>query len=134
MLFRSLLPLLVVSIILAAPQGVLTVAWIRTALMGCFAALFLVAVRGVLKVKMRLLLAALRPALSATLGVLIGTGGVRLAWSAPELAPLLVASVAGGLGAVAVLRALDPATFSELRAMVPRRGGPRGPGPTVTPG
>ncbi len=124
------LPLLIVSIILAAPQGVLTVAWIRTGVMGCAAVLFLVAVRRVLKVEMRLRLAALRPALSATVGVLLGSGGVRLAWSTPELAPLIVASVAGGVGAVALLRALDPHTFSELRAMVPARTRRRGRGPS----
>lgn len=127
-----LLPLLVVAIVLAAPVGVLTVAWIRTAEVACFAALFLVAVRRVLKVPMRRLLAALRPALSAAVGVLLGSGGVRLAWSALELAPLIVATVAGGVGGVAALRALDPVTFSELRALVALRSRRRVHGPTAT--
>ncbi len=113
-----LVPLLIVTIILAAPQGVLTIAWIRVGVTGCFAALFLIAVHREIKVGLRPLLRALRPGLAAAGGVVLASGGVRVGWGAEGLGPLVVAAVSGAIGAVAALRVLDAPMFSLLRDMI----------------
>ena len=112
-----LIPLLIAAIVIGAPQGVLTVAWIRAGVTGCFALLFLIAVRHELKIGLRPLLRALRPGLAAAGGVLVASGGIRLAWTTQGLGPLIVATVCGGVAAVAALRLLDAPTFAILREM-----------------
>jgi PST family polysaccharide transporter len=119
------LPLLIVGVIVSAPAGILVVAWVRTAGMVLFAAMFLYSVKMELGVGLGDLVGALRPALCAAAGVGLGAGVVRLAWNGLSVGPLAVAAVAGLLGGLAALRGLAPGAYRDVRALVGVRSRPR---------
>jgi PST family polysaccharide transporter len=119
------LPLLIAAVILAAPSGILAVAWARVGGMVLFAALFLGQVKRVIDVDFGELLVAIRPGALTALGVGIGAGAVRLAWPALSVGPLLAATAAGAIGGALVLRWAAPAVFesvvSQLEGLRSRR-------------
>jgi PST family polysaccharide transporter len=115
-----LLPLLIGAMIAAAPGGVLVVAWVRAAITMLFVALFLAAVARELKVKLRDVLAAVRPAVTAAGGVVAGAGAVRLALPGAGVSLLVVGAIAGAVAGVLALRILDAATFNDVLRMLPR--------------
>jgi O-antigen/teichoic acid export membrane protein len=108
------LPLLIAAVILAAPNGILAVAWARVGGMALFAALFLRQVKRVIDVGLGDLLVAIRPAVLTALGVGIGAGAVRLAWPALSIGPLLASTAAGAVGGALMLRWAAPAVFGSL--------------------
>ena len=90
------LPILVASIVLVAPAGIVTVAWARagfTALLGTVQIGFVLHAVGS---DVPELLRALRPALVTAAGVMVGAGAVALAFDGSDLAELLVGVAAGG--------------------------------------
>jgi lipopolysaccharide exporter len=123
------MPLAVGAMILAAPYGIVAVAWVRVATVTFQTTLLLILVSRELRTTPRLFFAAAGPAAAAVLGVVLGAGVVRIAW--PDLAagPLVAGTAAGSMGAVLALRLLAPGTFHELRSLLAslarrlRRGG-----------
>jgi lipopolysaccharide exporter len=120
-----LLPLLIVAMIAAAPGGLLVVAWVRAGISALFVALFLAAVRRELKVRMREILAAVRPAVTAAGGVAAGAGAVRLALPTAGVSLLVLGAIVGGVVGLVALRTLDSATFDDVLRMLPRSVRPR---------
>lgn len=108
------LPLLIGAMILAAPSGILAVAWVRAAGMLLFAALFLWQVRRVIGVGRRELVVALRPAAVCAVAVAAGGGAVRLAWPSLSVAPLIAGTVAAGVAGALALRWSSPDLYNEL--------------------
>lgn len=127
------LPLMVAVILLAAPHGIVWVAW-AVAAQSLFHTLWTSAVVSrAFGLRARELLGAIRPGLAAGAGAALGAGAMRMIWPEPALGPLL----AGGLAAMALslvfLRVLAPSTFAELvrlagearrRVFPPRSGEP----------
>jgi hypothetical protein len=113
------LPLLIAAIILAAPSGILTVAWVRAAGMALFAVLFLAQVKRVIEgMRYRDLVIALWPGAVTGVGVGVGTGLARLALPGLSVGPLMVGVVAGGLSGAISLRASAPDIYREVSGRV----------------
>lgn len=128
------IPLLVVAMVAAVPGGIVGVAWARTAIgaVNCLAITWLVA--RTLRLPLRELLMTLWPGFAATLGVLVGAGGVRLLLPAADALPLVLATAAGAIGALVAVKLLAPDVIGELRGLLGRRpGGPSVPPPRARP-
>jgi PST family polysaccharide transporter len=120
------IPAVIAACLIAAPAGLLAVAWGMVAANVLFTAMLCWAVMRELKLGLGRLLWICAPALVAAAGVLAGTGAVRLAWPQPSLPALLAATAAGSLGAVLALRALAPGTYRDVVCQargLRRRGG-----------
>lgn len=117
------LPIFVTAIIFVAQAGIVAVAWSRVAMR----LLFGVAVVGIaarsLGIQPLKLARSLGPGIAAALGVAAAAGGVRLAWPDDSLGPLIAGGLAAALGGVIFLRALAPATFRDVRALISARRG-----------
>jgi O-antigen/teichoic acid export membrane protein len=113
------LPLLITAMILAAPSGILAVAWVRAAGMALFAVLFLWQVKRVI-VGMRYseLAVALWPAAVTGTGVGVGAGLARLALPGLSVGPLAVGTVAAALCGAIALRASAPDIYRELSGRI----------------
>jgi PST family polysaccharide transporter len=113
------LPLLIAAIILAAPSGILTVAWVRAAGMALFAVLFLAQVKRVIEgMRYRDLVIALWPGAVTGAGVGVGTGLARLALPGLSVGPLMVGVAAAGLSGTLALRASAPDIYREVSGRV----------------
>ncbi|MFL5909367.1 MAG: lipopolysaccharide biosynthesis protein [Gaiellaceae bacterium] len=110
------LPVLIGAMILAAPSGILAVAWVRAGGMALFAVLFLWQVKRVI-VDMRYseLAIALWPAAVTGTGVAIGSGLARLALPGLSVGPLLVGMAAAALCGGIALRASAPDLYREVK-------------------
>jgi O-antigen/teichoic acid export membrane protein/peptidoglycan/xylan/chitin deacetylase (PgdA/CDA1 family) len=120
------IPAVIAACLIAAPAGLLAVAWGMVAANVLFTAMLCWAVMRELKLGLGRLLWICAPALVAAAGVLAGTGAVRLAWPQPSLPALVAATAAGSLGAVLALRALAPGTYRDVVCQargLRRRGG-----------
>jgi lipopolysaccharide exporter len=120
------LPVLVATIILVAPAGIVAVAWARAAAMASHATLIVVFGARVLKLGVRDITSAVTPAVAAAAGVAAGAGAVRLLWPALSLPALVAGSLAGAGGGVLCLRIVAPETLdllrpSKLRSLLMRR-------------
>jgi PST family polysaccharide transporter len=109
------LPLVVVTIILAAPYGITTVAWARAGSEILWAGLMVVAARWVLRLSVRGTLASVWPGTAAAIGVVALAGPVRLWSGLPRVPMLIVGTLAGTAGALIAVAVLAPAMFVELR-------------------
>jgi lipopolysaccharide exporter len=121
------LPLLVGSIVAAAPAGIVAVAWARAGAKAVFAVALIAFVLKAIGSDVRSLGRATAPALIGALGVLIAAGAVRLAWDdGPDLALLLATTAAGAAGGLIAVRlfAFDALRelWSQLVAMRSKRG------------
>lgn len=119
-------PLMMVSMALATPWGIVGVAWVGTAATVVFVLMFLVWTRWSVGIHLRPVFAALRPAAAATLGTAAILEGLRRAWPADDgVLLLLVAVPVAILGAVAGMRLLAPGAtgtvLRELRSFLPQR-------------
>jgi lipopolysaccharide exporter len=119
------IPAVIAACLIAAPAGLLAVAWGMVAANALFTAMLCWAVMRELKLGLSRLLWICAPALVAGAGALAGTGAVRLLWPALSVPALLAATAAGSLGAALALRALAPDTYRDVlcQARGLRRGG-----------
>lgn len=108
------LPLLVGTIIVAAPGGIVLVAWIRAASVVLHTVLVGVAAGPVLGVRWPRVLVAAGPAIACAAGVAAGAGAVRVAWPALAFGPLVAGTAAGAAGGLLALRFLAPGTIGDL--------------------
>ena len=118
-------PVFAGTIILAAPHGILWVAWARVAVDALHAAVVGAVTLRILGVRLGALGRSAAPALAAGAGVALGAGTVRLLWPALEAGPVVAGTLAGIAGGAAAVRLLAPATWRDLRAQLaerPRRG------------
>jgi PST family polysaccharide transporter len=109
------LPILVATIVLVAPAGIVAVAWARagfTAVLGTVQIAFVLRALGS---DVRALLVALRPALVTAGGVVVGAGAVALAFDGASFAELLLGA---GAGAAVGLLAARLFAFDALRELV----------------
>lgn len=124
------LPILVATIVLVAPAGIVTVAWARAGFTAVLGTIQIGFVLRALDSDFRTLLSALRPALVTAVGVVAGAGAVALAFNGSDIAELLLGAAAGG--AVGLLAARLFA-FDALRELVEQlrklRPGPAEPQP-----
>jgi lipopolysaccharide exporter len=107
------IPAVIAACLIAAPAGLLAVAWAMVAANVLFTGLLSWAVMRELGLGFGRLGTLTAPALAAAAGVLVGSGAVRVLWSEPSVPELLVATIAGVLGAVCALRVLAPQTYRD---------------------
>jgi O-antigen/teichoic acid export membrane protein/peptidoglycan/xylan/chitin deacetylase (PgdA/CDA1 family) len=108
------IPAVAVACLIAAPSGLLAVAWGMVAVNVLFTVMLSWAVVRELGVGAGSLLSICAPAALAATGVVAGAGAVRLLWPQLSAPALLLAAGAGALGAVLVLRALAPQTYRDV--------------------
>ena len=108
------IPAVVLVCVVAAPSGLVAVAWGMVAV-NLLSAVWLAwtAMRQVGRAPADLV-AACAPALLGAAGTVAGAGAVRLLWPALSLPALIAATAAGALGALLVLRTAAPSTFRDL--------------------
>ncbi|HEX7244257.1 MAG TPA: lipopolysaccharide biosynthesis protein [Solirubrobacterales bacterium] len=127
------LPIMIATIVLVAPQGIVAVAWARAGFTAVLGAIQIGFVLRALESDVRSLLSALRPALVTAAGVLAGAGAVALAFNGSNLAELLLGAAAGGaVGLLAArLFAFDAVRelLDQLRKMRPASAEPQPAGP-----
>jgi len=108
------LPLLVAVIVLAAPSGIVTVAWARAASVAVFGVAHVIAARPWLGTGGMKVAEAAGPGVAMALGVALGAGAVRLLWDDLGPLPLLAGIAAGTIGALVLVRVAAPATAREV--------------------
>jgi hypothetical protein len=120
------IPAVIAACLIGAPAGLVAVAWGMVAANALFTAMLCWAVIRELTLGFGRLLWICAPALVAAVGVLAGTGAVRLLWPQLSVPALLAATAAGSLGAVLALRTLAPGTYRDVVSQargLRRRGG-----------
>jgi lipopolysaccharide exporter len=120
------IPAVIAACLIGAPAGLVAVAWGMVAANALFTAMLCWAVMRELTLGFGRLLWICAPALVAAVGVLAGTGAVRLLWPQLSVPALLAATAAGSLGAVLALRTFAPGTYRDVVSQargLRRRGG-----------
>jgi PST family polysaccharide transporter len=112
------LPLMVGAIVLAAPAGILVVAWVRAAATILHSAIIVAASGPVLGVRSVRVFQATVPAMAAAAGVAAGAGMVRLAWPALSAGPVVLGALAGAAGGALALRYVVPGTLGDMARQV----------------
>lgn len=107
--------MLVGLMVLAAPAGLVAVAWARTAQLALFVVAIVFLAQRVLGFHPLDALRAMGPGMAAGIGVGAGAGLVHLAWPADAIGPLVLGTIAAALGGAASLRVLAPASWAETR-------------------
>jgi lipopolysaccharide exporter len=108
------LPFLIATIVLAAPAGIVWVAWARTGTRVFLVAVITVVVSRTLEERVRTMLAPMVPGAAAGAGALVGAGTVRLLWNGSDVGVVLLGGTAGLLGAAIALRLFSPATAASV--------------------
>jgi lipopolysaccharide exporter len=108
-------PLVVGTVVAAAPYGIAAVAWARTGSEVLWSTLMVIAAARVLGVAVKGTIAALWPGTVAAAGVVVGAGAVRLLSGLPAVPELIAGTVVGTTGALIALALLSPSMFRELR-------------------
>jgi len=108
------IPAVIAACLIAAPWGLLAVAWGLVATQVLFPAMLCWAVLRELRLGLGRLLWICAPALLAAGGVLAGAGAVRLLWPELSMPALLAATAAGTLGAFLALRTFAPQTYRDV--------------------
>ncbi|MDX6720873.1 MAG: hypothetical protein QOJ63_3127 [Solirubrobacteraceae bacterium] len=108
------IPAVIAACVIGAPAGLLAVAWGMVAANALFTTMLCWAVMRALRLRLGRLLWICAPALVAAVGVLAGTGAVRLLWPQLSVPALLAATAAGSLGAALALRTLAPGTYRDV--------------------
>jgi lipopolysaccharide exporter len=108
------LPLLIVLIIAAAPQGIVLVAWMVVGVEVLHLVLEGAMTSRIVGVRPGDMIRALAPAVAACAGVAAGAGGVRLAWDDLTVLSLAVGIAAGLAGGCLALRVLAPGQARSL--------------------
>ncbi len=115
------LPIGIGVMVLAAPAGIVTVAWARLGVTAAQAAVWFVLISRTLDLRLRTVVSMLRPACSAAAGVALGGVAVRVALPEATIGPLLLAALASGVGGAVGLRTFANREYAELRDLVRRR-------------
>ena len=117
------LPLLIAAMVIAAPAGITAAVWARTAVVLVQALVWLLLITRVLNLSLSRVGAMLGPASSAAAGVALAGGAVRLALPSDTIGPLLLATLAMGVGGAVFLRIFAMREYTELRNVVHQRLG-----------
>lgn len=126
----SLIRLVVIvpALLIAVGSGLDAVAWTQAGVALVLAVVMQAVAARVLDLPTPALWRSFVPAVAAGIGVVLGTGAVRLWLPGPEPVRLLLGVVAGGAGALVALRAAAPGFLNELRALIRRSDTSGGPG------
>lgn len=108
------IPFVAVGIMLLAPQGIGTVVWFMTAASLTFLVGMTLLASRELGIRRRDIVGAVRPAVVAAVGVILGAGAVRLAWPDLSAGPLLLGVAGGSAGGLACVRLFSPLALREL--------------------
>jgi len=109
-------PVIVVAILIAAPYGITTVAWVRAGMELLWVTMMTLSAVWVVGIPARRTLVAMWPGMAAAVGVVLATGPVRLWVPIPTVPKVIAGAIAGAVGGLAALAVLSPATFAELQA------------------
>jgi PST family polysaccharide transporter len=112
------LPLLVLSLVAAAPAGLLTVAWVRTgfAVAHCLVLLTLTAIA--VGIGPGQVLRASAAGFTAAAGVAVGAGIAQAAWPEPDVLSLTGCCLCGAVWGLLFVRLFAPGRFEELGGLV----------------
>lgn len=113
-----IVPAQVAAVIVAAPQGIVAVAWSLLGVQSAFAALVCLAAGRTIGVSVTEISRALAPGVVAAAGTAAAAYAVHQAWNEASLPAVAAASLAGALGAVAALRLLAVSTYRDVRSAV----------------
>lgn len=127
------LPILVATIVLIAPLGITAVAWGRTVNVVLWVAMMTIAAARVLRIPVRVTLAAMWPGVAGAAGVALAAGAVRLWSGLPPIPEIVAAALLGCAGGLAALALLAPEAFRELRDGLASMRRARSSGGGVTP-
>jgi len=108
------IPVVIAVCLIAAPSGLVAVAWGMVVANVVFTAMLCWAVMRELRLGLGRLLWICVPAFVTALGVVAGAGIVRVLWPQMSAAALLGATAAGALGGVLALRTLAPGMYRDV--------------------
>jgi O-antigen/teichoic acid export membrane protein len=115
------IPLAVGAMVLAAPAGIVAVAWTRLAVAVALAAVWFVLISRALDLRLMTVAGMLRSGCSAAAGVALAGGGVRVAFPEPSIGPLVLAALASGIGGAISLRIFAHGEYAEIRDLLRQR-------------
>jgi lipopolysaccharide exporter len=118
------IPLTVGVMVLAAPAGIVAVAWARLAVAVALGVVWLILITRTLDLRLRAVAAMLRPGCSAAAGVAVAGLAVRVAFPEPSLGPLLLEAFASGIGGIMGLRIFAYNHYAEIRELLRQRARP----------
>ncbi len=111
----AVLPLLIATVVFAAPAGIVWVAWARTGTRVLLVAVLTVVVSRTLEESLKSMVAPMLPGAGAGLGALVGAGTVRLLLTTDaDIVIVLAGGVAGVTGAAVALRLLSPQAAASV--------------------
>jgi O-antigen/teichoic acid export membrane protein/peptidoglycan/xylan/chitin deacetylase (PgdA/CDA1 family) len=108
------IPAVIAACVVAAPSGLVAVAWGMVGANALFTAMLCWGVMRELGLGIGTLLWICAPALVTAGGVLAGSGAVRILWPELSLPALLAATASGALGGVFALRTSAPRTYRDV--------------------
>ena len=114
------IPLLIAGMIIVAPNGLAWVAWALAVQAFVHLTMVTVITSRALGMSAGRLGRAVQPAIAASIGVIAGSGAIRLAWPGLSVGPLLAGILAGSAGGVLALACFAPETFRQITATVSR--------------
>jgi O-antigen/teichoic acid export membrane protein len=116
-------PATIAGVIIAAPHGIVAVAWTLVGIQTAFSVMVAFAAVRTIHIRAIDVVRSLIPGLIAAAGTAAAASAVRYGWDEASLVPVAVAALAGAVGAVAALRVFAAGTFGEvlvvLRAAFP---------------
>jgi lipopolysaccharide exporter len=115
------LPISIAAMVLAAPAGTAAVAWARLAAAIALGAVWFVLISRALDLRLKTVAGMLRPGLSGAVGVALAGLAVRIALPEPTLGPLVIATLASGIGGAIALRLFAPREYAEIRGLLTHR-------------
>jgi O-antigen/teichoic acid export membrane protein len=115
------LPVTIGVMVLTAPAGVVPVAWARLAVTVAQAGVWFVLISRALDLRLMKVTSMLRPAAAAAGGVAVAGAAVRIALPQATVGPLVLGSLACGVGGAVGLRLFAREQYEELRDLVQRR-------------
>jgi len=109
------LPVSIGAMVLAAPAGVIAVVWARVAVTVAQGVVWIVLISRELDLRLRRVVAMLRPATAGATGIVLAGGAVRLALPDASIGPLLLGALAATLGGALFLRLFARREYAEVR-------------------
>jgi lipopolysaccharide exporter len=113
-------PAMIGAMLLASSAGVVAIAWARTGVGVLQVLVWLVLTGRLLELPLARVVRGFRPGVVGAAGVALGGLAARTVLPEPSLIPLLVGTIAAGLGALLALRAFARPEYAELRELVHR--------------
>ncbi|MEO8092008.1 MAG: lipopolysaccharide biosynthesis protein [bacterium] len=115
------LPIAVGAMLLAAPAGIVAVAWARLGVTAAQGVVWIVLISRVLDLRLATVAGMLRPACAAASGVALSGIAVRTALPEPSVGPLVLAALVSGIGGLITLRVFASREYAELHDLLHRR-------------